>query len=670
MHIWRWLSRIPAIQKQRFIKKGEEKNINDQEVFFLIHYMDTEAYLSRLSDIENIAKKLLKAAERTKNHILKSLSHEALGRLFFEKGTFLAALAQFEEALDEYITHCGGCGYKDEVYAKLNVWIGLSAIRTNDYKKATKAFKEAIKILEEQNEQRHIIGELKALLGDALSHIAPEEAVQAFEEAHELMKGAPSPLFISNGIKLFASLVFRRYFNEAANVLSEVAENMLRALNGMNIIIYRSFIKIYRNVFLKALRVIELENLSSIKDMLFGVEAIKGTFYLFRALFKPVLRLKDIDNYNQAILLANRLKFTDYLEEMIEKKRKFLKMYDIGDLSPYKLRNLMGFSDKVIRFDTLIQRARLAYQRILVLSFTKLQQPNFYLLVGLEVPSGSVALIKRIIIDPDIIITAGNRDAESISKELKSILPSEIEEILAEFTENDLVVISPDGALHEIPWELYPIEDKETPYLGLKTNILRVPTIYQLIFWNVKNIYSPYKIAIVETSKSEKKIRQMISKALKHRGYKVYAEGRESLRLMMSNFIDLFHLSTKEYQTIIDEFFISIGGKLLSITDIEKLDLSGGIAVLDIPNSLSIVEDEDAYHSLSIAFQIAGFKSIVAIADPLDEKSKINLFSRFYNLKNTSRIGDIILKIRKMFYSANKSWWYKIVLLGDPMFEV
>ena len=669
MHIWRWLSRMSSTQKSAFIRSSL-RGVNEHEVAFLINYMDTEAYLTRFADIEMVAKNILRRAEEVEDNFLKSVAHEALGRVFFEKGMFPAALAQFEDALSNYLS----TGIKnpdyDETCAKLNAWIGLSALRTGDYKRSASAFRNAIDILLRLDKNRSILGELKALLGDALSYVSPEEAVQEFEEAHELMKESPSPLFISNGMKLFASLVFRKYYNEAASILSDISENLLRAISGMNLTVYQSFRKIYRNAFVKALKFINIENPRTIQDFLYGVEGIKGIYFIFRYFLKPIFKLKDLENYNQAIIIASKLNNPRYLEDMLERKKRLLRMYDVGGLSPYKLRNLYGFASKTIRFDALIQRARLGFRNILILSFTKLNVPNQYLLIALEYPLGAIALVKRLNIDVEEILASKEQGIEGMIKELQYLLPQEIIERLNEYDENDLVIVSPDGILHEVPWEAIPLNG-EYPFLSLATNVLRVPTLHQLIFWNTTNLYySSEKIAILEIPKERDKLRHAVRKYLKKRGYRVFSGLSDSIRLMMSEYVDFLYYAVEPFSISADEQFLRFGNSFLAITDIEKLDLSGGIVVLDLSNSVDIIEDEIGYHSAPIAFQIAGFRSILTINGKLSEKDRDYFINSLVEDQYANIITEWLLAFRRKLFTSNKNWWYQIVLYGDPHIRI
>ncbi len=635
-----------------------------REIVYLINFMDTDSRYSRISNIEMIAKHILKKAEEMGDEFTKALAHKVIGRLFYEKGMFESALAQFERALSSYEEVLRGKEI-DEFSAKLYTWIGLSALRTNEYKKAANAFKIAINYLEKSNKNRFIIGELKALLGDALSYVEPENALIAFEEAHELMKESPTVLFISNGLKLFSALVFRRYFNEASSILAEVSENVLRAIKGMDISVYQSIRKIYKGPFLKALRIINLNSVNEIKHLLGGVEGIKGIYFTFRYFLKPLIRIKDLATYNQAIIVASRLVNDEYIDEVISRKNKFLRLYDLGNLTAYKLKNRYGFTRLSISLDTIIQMIRLRYRNIMLISLTKLDVPQEYLLLALEYPSNNI-IIKRINIDIDEVVYCSKHGKE-IDLKINSLLPVEIENRLLRYDEQDIVIFSVDKSLHEIPWEILNI-GKSGKVVGLVTNIIRVPTLIQVPLWKANYYdFKIDKIAVVDVLKS-KKIMKKITSSLKKRNYRVYIGEDLDANFLVNEHINLLFIANELRDTLGDEVFIKIGNAFFSNRDIEKLDMSGDLVILATPYAMEVHEDNLGYSFLPNSFLMSGYKSVLIINSSLSIKDYEILIDELSNLnerKNT--IADVVLMLKRKIYSLGKKWWQNIALYGSPL---
>jgi len=634
--------------------------------------MNAESQIIKHENIENIARSILKSAEKRGDKLLEAFAHEALGRIFFERGMFLAALAQFEEALSKFMTESEKTAVlrDEETYAKLNAWIGISALRTNEFKKAIDAFKKAINILSNISENSPILGELKALLGDALSYTSPEEATHEFEEAHELMLRNPSPLLISNGLKLFAALVFRRYYNEAASILNEVSENLPRSLNGLNLAVYLSFTKIYKNIFLKAASLIELTNARGIQDLLHGIEGIKGIYFILRSTLKPIFRLRDLESYNQALIFASRFGSLEYFEEMLEQKKRLLKMYDMGNFSGYKagykLREIHNCLNLTVSFDSLIQKALHGFERIFILSFLKLLEPNQYLLIALDYPLKEIALVRRIEIEAENIL---KEDINTASRELELSLPQEVVEFLKNLDCNDLLFLSLDGVLHELPWELLPSGDQERPYLGLVTNIIRLPTLYQIYFWNLYEVQKK-EIALVEIQRNKNSLRKFVEKALKKKKYRVFSNVESNIYILMTEYMKILHYSRDPFLTLSDEPLLKIGSIFLSPIDIERLDLYGDVVILDISNSTDIIEDEVGYHNLPISFLMAGFTSVIAVNGEVDDAARLLLAKTLYENKNKTRISDALLTFRKTAFETGADWWYRVVLYGNPHIRI
>ena len=671
MYIWKWLSKLSSSQKSTILKSNLV-NIGYHEIAFLISYMEANIRSSYREDIESIAKRVLKKAEGINHLVLKALAHEALGRIFFEKGMFSVAYAQFEEALKTYLNAINKQDKEkflrlDETYAKLNAWIGLSSLRAGENKRAAEAFKEAIRVISNIDKDSPLLGELKALLGDAISFISPEEAVQYFEEAHEIMLRHPSPLLISNGMKLFSALVFRMFHNEAANILNDVAENIIACMSNMNASIISSFKRIYNNVMLKALKRIDLSSIGPIIDFLYGIEGVKAIYFLFRSLLKPVFKLKDLEYINQALFTSIKLSSLHFYEEMLERKKRLLDFYDTSGLSAYKLRSLFGYFNKTMKLDTLIQRALSTFRNVLIISLTQLNGSRDYLLAVADFPNKNVTVIERIKISDELMIPTEGviENIEENAQLIENVLPDELLEVMKDFGEEDLIIISPDGTSHEVPWEITPTGDPKAPYIGVKTNITRVPTLHQMIFWGKSRSYYD-KIALLEFSRKRRGLEKMIRNALKKKGYRVFQNVNEGIYIIITENVDLFHYIGEPLKTPDDQPIIKIGSLILLPTDIERLDFSGKLAIIDVPNGLGVIEDEYYYRNLAIAFQMAGFRSVITTRGEIDDSIRKRLAMALYSRENATRISHILLKFRKdLFYQGNERW-HNVILYGDP----
>lgn len=664
MYIWQWLSKIsPPIKRE--ITRSALSKISPREILLLIDFMNMDTKYSKLSNIETIAKHVLKRADELSDYFTKALAHKVLGRLFFEQGMFTSALAQFERALDSY-KEVLETGEQDEFSAKLHAWIGLCALRTNEFKKAVESFKIALSFLEKKGASRSIIGELKALLGDALSFINPDDALSEFEEAHELMREAPSVLFISNGLKLFGALVFRKYYEEASSILSEISENIIKAIKGMNLIVYQSIKKIYKGPFLKALSLINLKRDRGIELLLNGLEGVKGIYFLFRFFLKPLVKIKDLTTYNQAILIASRLMDPDYIEEVISRKDKFLRVYDTGTLWSYKLKNKYGFTRLSVSLDTLLRETKKRFRKVMIISLTKLDSPQKYLLLSAEYPSG-IRIMERLKLNAEDIIYF-NKKGKEVNDSISSLLPVDLENALLSYNERDIVFFSVNDVLYQLPWEALFVENDK---LGLKTNVVRVPTLYQLALWS-QDYYNLKleKIAIVELM-SQKKLTSNLMSLLKRKNYRVYLGENLDANYLINDHIDLLIIANHLQDVFDDEIFIRIGNALLSVRDIEKLDISGDLVIIIAPYAMEVSDDGVSNHNLPMSFLMSGFKSVLTINSDLSIVDQAILINEIEKATNKySYVADIVLELRRRIHSYGRNWWQNISLSGSPLVTI
>ncbi|MHA1589265.1 MAG: hypothetical protein ACTSVA_01515 [Candidatus Njordarchaeales archaeon] len=660
MKIWQWLSHIPPAQKSLIIK--EEDFGKDPSISYILSYMESSS-LSRASGVENITRELLREIEDTDKWAIKSIVHEALGRIFFEKGLYAAALYQFEEALKNLkkAFKKEGRTVDDEALAKIYAWIGLCSLKTNEFRKAVDAFSESIKILKKRNPNIPILGELHALYADALSFVSPNEALEEFELAHELLLRNPSPIFISNAMKLFAALVFRKHFEEAASILSDLAYKALSSMKGMNIGIYESFQKVMRNTYLKALRIVEAGRPIVIEKLLLGVEAIKGLYFLFRSFLKPALSFREVESINTTILAAVKLGNIKLYESLMNKKEYLDRLRDFTGLSSFRLR--MVNQDAFARN---LEALRTKYKDVLVISLTKLLKSREYLFISHAFFHKEFDLVTKVFID-DSFLELRHEEPNVISKELAHIIPIRLLEQFSKIDKNWLVILSLDGSLHEIPWELIPTNTAKESFLALRCPVTRVVSLQQIITWSFNYPKKHGNIALMELPPDRDDENRLVRSMLRRIGYRVYSNIRDGFNMLTTESIGVLYYGREPIRTLDDQPIIKLGNLILMIHDIERLDLLGRLAILNIDNGVEIVEDNIGYHSLPIAFNMAGFESVIATLAEIDYKSKLLLPKIIFGFQNPKDIGYRLYMLRKILYNADNPVWYRYVLYGSPL---
>ncbi|MHA1617585.1 MAG: hypothetical protein ACTSX9_09790 [Candidatus Njordarchaeales archaeon] len=658
MRIWQWLSQIPATQKDLVFKEGIRSS-DEQIIAYLLSYMESQT--TKISDIEVMIKELLREVEKSDKLAIKSLVHEALGRIFFERGLYSAAFYQFEEALRNLkLAYEKEGREEDEAIAKLHTWVGLCALRVNEFKRAAEAFGRAIDILEEKiSPTASVLGELHALRADSLSFFAPNDALEEFETAHELLLRNPSPLFISNAMKLFAALSFRKNFEEAVSFLNDLSNNILSSIREMNIGIYESFRKVIRNTYLKALRIIRVEKPSSIERLLLGADTVKGLYFIFRSFLKPSISFRELGSINTAILAASELGNIKVYENLMSRKEYLTRLWDYMRLSSYKLRMV---NSRALEHN--LAKLKTEYRDILVISFIKLLESHEYLLITHAFSHKEFSSLTRLSID-DRYLDLKYEKPEEIANELSLLLPDKFLEKLNYLTSDWLVILSLDGFLHEIPWELISINSSEKPFLSLRCPVVRVASLQQVSTWQLFSQKSD-NVALLEVSPDRVSEGKLVGKLLKARGYRTYMNIGDNVSVILTENLNVLYYSWEPVTTPDDQPIIRLGSLILMPQDIERLDLSGGLAILNINNGVRVIEDSQGLHSLPLAFNMAGFQSVITTIGNVDYDVRSRVIETLLADLKMRNISDRLLITRRMLYQDNNQDWYKYVLYGSP----
>ncbi len=650
MRIWQWLSKIGEDHRRLLLNSSMQGD--QRSVWFLLKHV--ESFVTSRKELEKIAKKILKKIKEDENLAVKALAHEVLGKIFFEKGIFSAAEAQFKEAYDALKKI--DALERSEAALKLLTWLGLTSLRLGKYREAENFLERVIMLLRERYGENTIVGEIMSLYADAITYRDPEEAINIYESAHNILVKSPGPFLLSNAVKLSSALFFRRYTNEAATILGESFKDLLKITKWLNIEIIKSMRILYNKTLGKAITHIDLSYVSDLWSLSIGLEGIKGLYFEYKAAIKPIVNLASLEEVNKKILRAAQTRNLSLLDALINGKETKIRLYSSNFL--LKSTDIINRS-LAFAFDRLYRK----FGTVNLLLFHKTQNPEEYVVILLRYPKKS-GIIKKIIVSEDLIKSVPENPQEG-SKKIKEILP---EDILEEISRMEgILLISPSDLLHEVTWEILPYNNQRWPYISLNIPVVRISSMFELLRWNFGNrVYSYGKLALIQHNRERKKEGIFVSNELKKKGLRVIRNIGDSIFLVLGEYISVLHYIDKIIETPNGNIFIKLGDFPLSIRDIEILNIRGGIAILNVSNSIASIIDEFGYHNLPIAFNISGFSSSIAINGSIDVK-KSNLLPLLYYLNNGEEIWYHLLNIRRNLYDSNSSYWYKYVLYGNPL---
>ncbi len=655
MYLWKWLSNFKWRTSDIVISTG--KLGGEYEIFRLL--LTYHQGLGKLYEDELIKrlKDLIKNADNMSNPgLLKYLGYALLGKIEFEKNLLPLALNHFEEAFKNYVA----LGYNDpDEEARLHAWIGLTSFKLGDYHKARENFRKALFKLEGKKDKKPIIGELKALLADALFFVSPNEAIQESESAHEILKDYISPFLISNAVKLGTGLIVRNYIEDGYSVIREAVEKIPEVSKLLN----KGFIKTLKFLEMNAKKSIfylEPATQHGIKNMLISLEALKGIYYIYRKIVKPNIDTPRLLMFNSKIV--SNLKKAKKVEEFIRLKNNFvdktemLGIYSISDYPIYGVEQKLGQLEK-------------QFGEIAVLSFISNIKTQEYR-ITLYKRNGIIETIVTDVVEiDDGILESRDMTGEEASSFLADYMPTSIIDALASLSENSLLLISPDGNLFSVPWELLPYPSREFPHIGLALNTVYVSSIMDITFWAANSRRPTHRSFYIRSERNMRQIAKKLNNLLNEIGYwkvkKIIGDPSYDLSAEVPIFIYLGELK----ETSDGDLYMNLGGAYFSILDIEKIKLRGHLAILSAPCSLESIIDEFGAHNMTISFYLSGFKSVIGNISKEINENELYLFIENVLKGRSIHLIENILQAKKMMYQKGIKWW-SYVLMGNPTIAI
>jgi len=603
--------------------------------------------------IEKIKDLIKRAESRDDSDILKYFGYALLGKIEFERNIFPVALTHFEEALKYYEKIESS---DTEEKARLFAWIGLTSFKLGNYEKAINFFSKAIEILSKKDNRSPIIGELKALLADALFFKTPEEAIVEAEYAHELLKENPSPFLLSNAVKLGTGLIVRNYVDEGYKIILEAVERIPDIVRYLNMGFIKT-LKILEGNAKKSIFYIEPYEEKVIKNMIFSLEGLKSVYYTYNRMVKLKIDPNRLLLLNSKIVSS--MKNIKKLEETLAIKNEFMNriemagVFSINDYPIYRLEE---------KIDHLINN----FGTVAILSFIDSEKPYEYRLF-LYITNRITETIKTSLIEiDDSILESRNCDAYEASKIISKYIPTDILDDLSNLEEGSLVIISPSKMLYEVPWELIPYNSKTYPYLGLATHVTYVASLYDITFWERESFLEAKRKYLVQVSNQRKKIEKKVVKILQNLGYWPYNQVEKDLRRDLSTDVSILYYANKAIEVVDGDTYISIGKTFLSSLDIERIKFRGRIAILDSPNVMNTLVDNVGAHNLPISFILSGFRSVIAfLGNNEDTKLSINFMENLAYNRHRGLIRRLLFA-KKILFEEDLEWW-RYIHFGNPI---
>jgi len=659
-------------------------------LLLMISYFDGEEGSEAIVNFEGDVRKLLKIARQEKDLPTLIFAHEAMGRIFFVKGFLVPAAFQFREAIRllKILKRKKRIDERDYkiILAKLLSWLGLCYLNVGKFKSSAKAFGKAIKLLEELEYNKPIIGELKSLRGDALSFFNTEEALNEVETAHEILLKHPSIILLTNAIKLFAALLVRNYKADALDILAEAFDKMLmpEILEDLSLSFYKNYQKLLGKIYYKVLKNIDLsfEPDELTKKFIFGTEGAKGLYYIFRYFLKPVVHPKNLLAVNKTILIAEQLKLGGFrfLDEIVNKKEKIMESFERAYYLKFREGGTSFYLSKAYSMRERILESALNdlakhYKKVALLCFEKTGEENIFILSFFDLALGK-SFFKKIKIEPNEVEEILETD-DAIKRSEMIIDKLGIEPLIGYFSElgdNDLLIVSPIDFLHKIPFETIFLGNGR--FFGSSTNIVRVPTLYTVPIWTILHsrflrTFSTRKRKHIILDISLKNERKAILNILNKLKKEVRLKVSQSIPLMRVGFANVYHISSDRSQ-LIDGVYNIISGQIFNPLDIEKISLPYEIVILNIPSAVEIQEFKYGYTNFAIAFLTAGVQSVIAAGKKVDWEIAVEFSKVFYNslLKEHEKASLSALKARREilargFYDGLFFYFY-----GNPFTKV
>ena len=688
MHLWKFITKLSENQKSWILSLGRMARF--PSLLLIISYFDGEEGSEAIVNFEGDVRRLLKIARQEKDLPTLIFAYEAMGRIFFIRGFLVPAASQFREAIKllRILKKKKKINERDYkiILAKLLSWLGLCYLNVGKFKNSAKVFGKAIKLLEELEYNKPIIGELKSLRGDALSFFDTEEALNEVEIAHEILLKHPSIILLTNAIKLFAALLVRNYKADALDILAEAFDKMLmpEILEDLSLSFYKNYQKLLRKIYYKVLKGLDLsfESDELTKKFIFGTEGAKGLYFIFRYFLKPVIHPKNLLAVNKTILIAEQLKLGGFrfLDEIMNKKEKIMESFERayylkfreGGTSFY-LSKAYSMHDKVL--ETALNDLAKHYKKVALLSFERISEENIFILSFFDLTLGK-SFFKKIKIEPnEVEEIIEMEDAIKRSEMIVNMLNIEpLIGYLSEFGDDDLLIISPIDFIHKIPFEAIFLGNGK--FLGSSTNISRVPTLYLVPIWTILHnkllrTFSTRKRKHIILDISFKNERKAILNILNKLKKEIRLKISQSIPLMRVGFANVYHISS-DYSQLIDGVYSVISGQIFNPLDIEKISLPYEIVILNIPSAVEIQEFKYGYTNFAIAFLIAGVQSVIAVGKKMNWKIAVEFSKVFYNslLKEHEKASLSALKARREILTRGFNDGLFFYFYGNPLTRV
>lgn len=656
MRLYWWASYSPDSLIMQFYRLSELMSIYEMEIHYMLEHLSAGV---DDREIESLVKSLLRIAQREDDIALKYLATRALGKIYFDRHIFLTALAQFEEALsmlDELVKMRDWSLASDigviEEKAKVHTLAGLAAYRLSEWKKACEHFSRALELMKRLGEMKvrnvkPLIGELLAFYADALAFLARDDAIDAYEEAHELLKEDPTPLFLLNAVKLFAMLVTRGYKKEAFAVLREAFENPFRAFDHMDLSMIRTLRVAYdKNVraYASDLRVDEYEMMLG---LVLASETLKDVFSLYCLWAR-------IENGLSILIRHSRLTRLRGASSTIDFERNTY----LSVPSYWTTRRSRRFLATVSL--SALRKVLSDFRRVVLLSFFPADTDTRYNAVLLSLSPPGEFSHATFEVDSKLIAEAID-DPIAASEDMSSLLGEEIISKLELLTRDDLLVLSPHGLLHEMPWEALRLGG-EGSHLCLRTCVVRVPSLHSAYLW-VEDPNAPHSnLAFVASPPDEAR---RVRKLLKRRMLSV----EDAFTLLQAMYyIDSFELlyySLGVLSVSGDIPAIAIGELLIRADDEPFVELAFRAAILNTSDSARTCVDSLGTHSLPMCLYIGGSRAVIAVLGEVSDAARARVTEALYSGEKMM-IARKMIRVRRELYSLGMTDCLRYVVYGDP----
>ena len=607
-------------------------------------------------DLENALREIIRDAERSpQQDLIRYIAFTLLGKINFEKGLMPIAYNHFKEALK----HLRNTRYEDkEEEARLKAWLGLISLKIGEFKEAVNLLREAIGMVELLFGRGELLGELKVLLADALYFVDSNEAVQVAEDAHEILKQFATPLYLSNALKLTAALAARRFNNEAASILREAFDKYSRLLFTFNASFVRT-LKAIENNSKRMIFYIDPTLEEALIDLIIGLEGLKGAYYLYRKATRLEVSSSKLLNINKSIVKA------------------LLKGKSPDDLFNSKRRHLEMMEDKVVlgakprpiySINSILENLLDTFNHVAILSFIEGDESHIYRISLLELPD---RIVKTKIIEiGDEILEAQDLPPKLASVKIEKAIPRDFLSALSRLKDKDLLIVSVDGKLSSVPWDLIPANEYgELKYLGLITNVVYVPTLHEMSFWDRKREPRFERSFYIASKKLNKKQLNELELVISECGFSPIKNIGNIIGKSFDLKVDLMVLCDEGIESPDDDIYFKLDRNYISMMDLEKVAFKGDLAIVCTNGSLQSTKDEVGIHNPTLSFLMSGYKAALGyIGSTIDTAFFFDFLIDFFR-EESEPVYKKIFKTKHKANNKNRDWW-RFQLYGNPLVKI